>query len=235
VRWPTPHLVIFDCDGVIVDSERIAVRVDAQVLAALGWPLTEAEIVERFVGRSHEFMVGEIEAHIGRELSSDWEDEFQHLYRDAFATDLRPVDGIAEALDGISLPTCIASSGSHRKIETSLRIVGLYERFAGRIFSTSDVPKGKPAPDVFLHAAEAMGVEPRAAVVVEDSPAGVDAALAAGMRVFGYAGGIVPVERLAEATLLFTDMRRLPEILADQHSRADRDTEALLRPEAPPR
>ena len=232
MRWPTPRLVILDCDGVIVDSERIAVRVDAQVLAALGWPLTEAEIVERFVGRSHEFMVGELEAHLGRELASDWEDEFQHLYRDAFATELRPVDGIVDALDGISLPTCVASSGSHRKIEASLRIVGLYERFAGRIFSTSDVPNGKPAPDVFLHAAEAMGVEPGAAVVVEDSPAGVEGAVAAGMRVFGYAGGIVPGERLAKATLVFTDMRRLPELLADPQSPPDGYMEALLRREA---
>ena len=137
-------LVILDCDGVIVDSERIAVRVDAQVLAALGWPLTEAEIVERFVGRSHEFMVGELEAHLGRELASDWEDEFQHLYRDAFATELRPVDGIADALDGISLPTCVASSGSHRKIEASLRIVGLYERFAGRISARATCRTASP-------------------------------------------------------------------------------------------
>jgi len=215
-RLPTPRLVILDCDGVIVDSERIAVHIDAVVLARLGWPLTEAEIVERFVGRSHESMVSAIEAHLGRPLPVDWEDEFQHLYRDAFEAELRPVDGIIEALDALSLPTCVASSGSHAKIERSLRIVGLYERFAGRIFSATDVPNGKPAPDLFLHAAAAMDVDAIDALVVEDSPFGVEAALAAGMRVFGYAGGLVPADRLANATEVFTEMRQLPELLASQ-------------------
>jgi HAD superfamily hydrolase (TIGR01509 family) len=213
VRPPPPRLVILDCDGVIVDSERIAVRVDAEVLARLGWPLTEAEIVERFVGRSHEFMVSEIEAQLGRPLPDDWEDEFQHLYLDAFEAELRPVDGIVEALEALSIPTCVASSSSHSKIERSLGIVGLYERFVGRIFSASDVTNGKPAPDLFLHAAAAMRVDPTDAVVVEDSPFGVEAALAAGMRVFGYAGGMVPADRLANATVVFTDMRQLPKLL----------------------
>jgi HAD superfamily hydrolase (TIGR01509 family) len=217
VRRPTPRLVILDCDGVIVDSERIAVRVDVEVLARLGWPLTEAEIVERFVGRSHEFMVSEIEAQLGRPLPDDWEDEFQHLYRDAFEAELRPVDGIIEALEvleALSLPTCVASSSSHSKIEHSLLIVGLYARFVGRIFSSSDVTNGKPAPDLFLHAAATMRVDPADAVVVEDSPFGVEAALAAGMRVLGYAGGLVQADRLTSATVVFTDMRQLPGLLA---------------------
>jgi HAD superfamily hydrolase (TIGR01509 family) len=207
-------LVIFDCDGVLVDSERIAVRIDAEVLAELGWPLTEAEIVERFVGRSHEFMVGAIEANLGRPLPPDWEDEFHHRYREAFEAELVPVNGVVEALEAISTPACVASSGTHAKIEASLRLVGLYERFAGRIFSAADVTNGKPAPDLFLHAAGSLGVDPGACAVVEDSTYGVEAARAAGMHVFAYAGGVTPAERLAgPRTVVFHDMRELPALL----------------------
>jgi HAD superfamily hydrolase (TIGR01509 family) len=215
LRYPpvSERLLILDCDGVLVDSERIAVRIDSHVLGRLGWPLTEAQIVERFVGRSHEYMVSEIETHLDRRLPSDWEDEFRHLYREAFEAELRPVDGVVEALDRLNVATCVASSGSHERIERSLRLCGLYERFAGRIFSSHDVPRGKPAPDLFLLAASRMGVAPAQAIVVEDSPFGVEAALAAGMPVLGYAGGLVPRERLAGATHVFTDMQRLPELV----------------------
>jgi len=215
-----PRLLILDCDGVLVDSEPIAVRVDAEVLAHLGWPLTEAEIIERFVGRSHESMVSEIEAHLGRPLPDDWEDEFRHLYRDAFEAELQPVDGILDALDRISILTCVASSGSHSKIERSLRIVGLYERFAGRIFSASDVANGKPAADLFIHAARSMGADPTETVVVEDSPFGIKAARSAGMRVLGFAGGLTSANRLADATVVFTDMRRLPDLLGSMSGAA---------------
>jgi HAD superfamily hydrolase (TIGR01509 family) len=208
------ELVIFDCDGVLVDSERIVIRIDAMILEQLGWSLTEAEIVERFVGRSTESITVDIEAHIGRSLPSDWEDEFESLYRDALARELIPVDGIAEALDAIMLPTCVASSGSHEKMRFTLGLTGLYERFAGRIFSASEVARGKPEPDLFLHAAAQMGVAPAACVVVEDSEPGVRAARAAGMRVFGYAGGVTPAARLeAHATVVFDDMRDLPTLL----------------------
>lgn len=179
------ELVIFDCDGVLVDSERLAVRIDVTVLAALGWPLTERDVIDRFVGRSHEFMVAEIEAHLGRRLADDWEDEFHHLYREAFAAELTPVDGVLEALDQITLPTCVASSGSHEKMRDTLGLTGLYERFAGRIFSASEVARGKPAPDLFLHAARRMGVDPAACAVVEDSRYGVEAARAGGMLALG--------------------------------------------------
>jgi HAD superfamily hydrolase (TIGR01509 family) len=182
------ELVIFDCDGVLVDSERLAVRVDVRVLAELGWILSEREVIERFVGRSHEFMVAEIEAHLGRRLADDWEDAFQHLYREAFAAELTPVDGVVEALDQIALPTCVASSGSHEKMRYTLGLAGLYDRFAGRIFSASEVARGKPAPDLFLYAAGRMGVDPATCAVVEDSRYGVEAARAAGMLALGFAG-----------------------------------------------
>jgi HAD superfamily hydrolase (TIGR01509 family) len=207
-------LVIFDCDGVLVDSERIAVRVDAVVLGRLGWELSEAEIIERFMGRSEAYMVGEIEAALGGPLPSDWDAEFTPLYREALAAELEPVDGVVEALDRIALPTCVASSSTHERLRFTLGLTGLLERFDGRIFSSADVANGKPAPDLFLHAAASLGADPSRCAVVEDSRYGVEAARAAGMRAFGYAGGLTPADRLAgPATTVFSDMRELPELL----------------------
>lgn len=210
-----PELVIFDCDGVLVDSERIAIRVDAVVLADLGWPLSEAEIIERFVGRSDEHFVREIEAYLGHPLPGNWAHAYQHLYTEAFERELRAVDGVVDALDRITTATCVASSGSHEKIRRSLRLTNLYERFEGRIFSASDVANGKPAPDLFLHAAARLGVPPARSVVVEDSRYGVEAARAAGMAAFGYAGGVTPAHWLeGPGTVVFSDMRELPGLLS---------------------
>ncbi|HEX7149413.1 MAG TPA: HAD family hydrolase [Actinomycetota bacterium] len=210
------ELVIFDCDGVLVDSERLAVRVEAEYLAELGWPLTEAEIVERFMGRTTEFMDGAIEAQLGSRLPADWKDQFHRRYREAFAADLAPVDGVVEVLDRLTVPTCVASSGSHDKLRFTLGHTGLYGRFEGRIFSGYEVASGKPAPDLFLHAAARMGADPARCAVVEDTRWGVLAARAAGMRAFGYAGGLTPPEHLeGEATVVFEDMRELPRLLAD--------------------
>lgn len=205
---------MFDCDGVLVDSEPIALRVDLEVLARLGWHLSEAEIVDRFVGRSEEVMIAAIEEQLGHALPHDWEDEFQPLYRTALEAELRPVDGIVEALDRIDLPTCVASSGSHEKLRFTLGLTGLWERFEGRIFSASEVRRGKPAPDLFLHAAARMGAEPSRCVVVEDSVYGVQAARAAGMRALAYAGGVTAAHRLeGPGTVVFDDMRKLPDLL----------------------
>jgi HAD superfamily hydrolase (TIGR01509 family) len=207
-------LVIFDCDGVLVDTERIAVRIDVAVLAELGWKMSEAEVIERFMGKSDDAMTREIEAHTGRKLPESWEAPFRHLYREAFAAELTPVPGVVEALDAITLPTCVASSGTHEKIRYTLGLTGLYDRFAGRIFSVDDVRRGKPAPDLFLHAASRMGAAPERCAVVEDSPYGVQAARAAGMRAFGYAGGLIPRRALeGPNTVLFDDMRDLPRLL----------------------
>ena len=210
------ELVIFDCDGVLVDSERIAVRVEAEYLAELGWPLTQAEIIERFMGHTTEYMDEAIEAQLGSRLPDDWKDQFHRRYREAFAAELVPVDGVLEALDRITVPTCVASSGSHDKLRFTLGHTGLYERFEGRIFSGYEVGSNKPAPDLFLHAAARMGAEPARCAVVEDTRSGVEAARAAGMRAFGYAGGLSSPERLeGEATVVFEDMRELPGLLAD--------------------
>lgn len=208
------ELVIFDCDGVLIDSERLAVKVEAQALAELGWPLSEAEVIARFVGRSDREMHAAIEAHLGRALPGGWYEEIQGRYRRAFAAELAPVAGVLDALDRITLPSCVASSATHAHLRYTLQLTGLYERFAGRIFSADDVARGKPAPDLFLHAAERMQVNPAACVVVEDSHPGVEAARAAGMRVLAFAGGLTPAERLdGPSTIVFDDMRELARLL----------------------
>ena len=210
------ELLIFDCDGVLIDSERIAVRVDAEILGELGWRLTEAEIIERFMGRSDAYMRGEIEAAIGRPLGPAWEADIRPRYRRAMEAELQAVDGIVEALDRISTPTCVASSSTHEHLRFALGLTGLLDRFDGRIFSAVDVENGKPAPDLFLHAAKTLGVSPDHCAVIEDSRYGVEAARAAGMRAFGYAGGLTPADRLAgAATTVFHDMRELPALLAE--------------------
>jgi HAD superfamily hydrolase (TIGR01509 family) len=208
-------LVIFDCDGVLIDSERLAVKVDVLVLRELGWQLSEAEVIERFVGRSDRDAEAAIEAHLGRKLPAGWRKRFEPLYRRAFAGKLAPVDGVLEALDRITLPSCVASSGTHDYLRYTLGLTGLYERFAGRIFSADDVARGKPAPDLFLHAAARMAAEPAGCVVVEDSRFGLEAARAAGMRALAYAGGLSTADVLdGPNTIVFDDMRELPGLLA---------------------
>ena len=151
-------LVIFDCDGVLVDSERLAIRVEAEIVTGLGWSLTESDIVERFVGRSASYMHQEIERHLGRSI--DWDSAFEARYREVFEAELEPVPGIIDALREIALPTCVASSGSHDRMRFTLGKTELLDKFRGRIFSVDDVENGKPAPDIFLHAAKEMGASP---------------------------------------------------------------------------
>ena len=209
-------LVVFDCDGVLVDSERLSIHLDAELLRELGWELTEDEIVERWVGRTEAAMKAEIAGQLGRDISPEW-DAFSVRYAQAFAEELEPVDGIAEAVDAIQAAgyaTCVASSGSLDKIRRNLAKTGLLDRFDGRLFSADDVEHGKPAPDLFLHAAEVMGAEPTRTAVIEDSAHGVAAGLAAGMTVFAYTGGVTPAARLtAPGVVLFEDMRALPGLL----------------------
>ncbi len=208
------ELVIFDCDGVLIDSERLAIKVEAQALAMLGWPLSEAEIIARFMGRSDREMHAVIEAHLGRALPGDWYDEMQARYREVFAAELEPVAGVLDVLDRITVPSCVASSATHAHLQYTLGLTGLYERFAGRIFSADEVARGKPAPDLFLHAAGQMGADPAGCVVVEDSRPGVEAARAAGMRVLAFAGGLTSAETLdGPSTTVFDDMRDLPRLL----------------------
>ncbi|MEV7239916.1 HAD-IA family hydrolase [Streptomyces sp. NPDC093248] len=208
------ELVIFDCDGVLVDIERLAVRLQIALGAEFGWPLTTDEVVERFIGRSKESIIGQLTERLGAETAGLWWSRLIQRHREAVDLGLDPVDGLPEALAALTVPTCVASSGSHEKMRHTLGRTGLYDFFAGRIYSASEVARGKPAPDLFLYAARRMGVDPAACAVVEDSAPGVAAARAAGMRAFGYAGGPTPAARLqGPGTVVFDDMRALPDLL----------------------
>jgi HAD superfamily hydrolase (TIGR01509 family) len=210
----TPEVVILDCDGVLVDSERIAVRVGIALLRDFGWDLSEEEYVERFTGCSEEHWRSQVRERLGQSLPADWEVRAEARTHRAFEQHLRVVPGIVAALDRIDARTCVASNGSHAKIARSLALTGLAERFRGRIFSAEDVARGKPAPDLFLHAAARMGVHPSQCVVVEDSPFGARAARSAGMPCLAFTGGVTPPSRLRGlGAVLFGDMRELPELL----------------------
>jgi HAD superfamily hydrolase (TIGR01509 family) len=185
----------------------------AGLFTEIGMPMTPEQSVDAFMGRSWKNVVAWADERGG--LPEGFRDRYLERMFAAFETELRPVSNIRFALDHISLPTCVASSGSHEKMEMTLAHTGLWDRFEGRIFSATEVEHGKPAPDLFLHAAASMGWEPGETAVVEDSPAGVEAALAAGMTAFGYAG-TTPASRLAGARV-FTDMAELPALL-DQPS-----------------
>ncbi|MGI5488863.1 HAD family hydrolase [Microtetraspora malaysiensis] len=210
------ELVIFDCDGVLVDSEHITVRAHVAVGAELGWPLTEAEVIQKFIGRSPVFAREQITSRVGPSRAALWWERFERLHRAAVDAELTQVDGILEVLDNLTLPSCVASGGSHDTMRHTLGHTGIYPYFEGRIFSASEVARGKPAPDLFLHAAKQMGVHPSACIVVEDSRYGIQAARAAGMRALGYAGGLTPAQWLeGPNTTVFDDMRELPRLLAE--------------------
>jgi HAD superfamily hydrolase (TIGR01509 family) len=209
-----PELVIFDCDGVLVDSEPIAVEIDRELLRAVGIELSEAEIVERFVGRSATVMDAMIEERLGAPIPLSLRRRFDRMYQEAFDARLTAVEGVESALEEIELPACVASSSTPESLRHKLQLTGLYERFDGHIYSASQVSRGKPAPDLFLFAAEQMGFPPERCAVVEDSPYGLQAALAAGMRALAYDGGLVGTARLEmPGVQIFDDMRRLPELL----------------------
>lgn len=210
-------LVIFDCDGVLVDTERLTVGVEARVLTEMGWNITTDEVVARFMGRSDHDMLDEIARRLGREAAAEFDRVSTAEIVAAFRTRLGPIAGVAELIRHIQwsgTSTCVASSGSHRKMRLTLGTTGLYDLFEGRIFSASEVGNGKPAPDLFLHAARQMDVDPARAVVVEDSVPGVIAARAAGMRCFGYGGGLTPRRRLEDAgAVVFDHMSDLAPLL----------------------
>ncbi len=211
-----PDLVIFDCDGVLIDSERLAVEVDLLVLERVGLAMSRQEVVECFVGQSASVIEAVIEAHLGHPLAPELAAEFEQLYVDTFERDLVAVPGIAEVLARLDRPSCVASNSDSEGLYSKLRQVGLYEHFAGHIFSADQVPSGKPAPDLFLYAAARMGVEPARCLVVEDSRHGVIAARAAGMPVLAFASGLVDPESLrGPGTTLFTEMSELLALIED--------------------
>jgi HAD superfamily hydrolase (TIGR01509 family) len=217
VPFGQPELVIFDCDGVLVDSEVITNRVFASMLQGIGLPLSIEWLFEHFVGRSMQHCWHEIGRMLGHEVPSAFRDEFQLRSLAALREQVKAVAGIEAVLDSLPVACCVASSGGHEKMATTLGATGLLTRFQGRLFSATEVANGKPAPDLFLYAAAKLGVEPARCAVIEDSSAGVRAGVTAGMRVYGYSAH-TPAQllRAAGATDTFTDMARLPELLFSQ-------------------
>jgi HAD superfamily hydrolase (TIGR01509 family) len=181
-------LVIFDCDGVLIDSELLSVRADRECLAEDGIDLSVEEIIERYTGISLAAMLSDIETRYGRPLA-DFAARHQARLRPLFEADLQAIPGVTEVLDRLPCRSCVASSGTPERLRHALSLVGLFDRFHPQIFSASEVARGKPAPDLFLHAAERMGIPPQRCVVIEDSVPGVVAAVAAGMPAIGFTGG----------------------------------------------
>lgn len=207
------ELVIFDCDGVLVDSERITNTVFAKMLNELGLSLTLEDMFEQFVGHSMLYCLALSEKLLQRPLPNNFETEFHERCAIAYQTHLQPVPGIVEILQNLEIPYCVASNSTHPEMQTTLGITKLLDYFEGKRFSAADVSRGKPYPDVYLYAAEQMDVLPERCVVVEDTPVGVRAAVSAGMRVLGYAK-LTPAHQLEqEGAISFTDMWRLTELL----------------------
>ncbi|MFD8233355.1 HAD-IA family hydrolase [Streptomyces sp. NPDC059696] len=201
------ELVIFDNDGVLVDSEPIANRVLAALLTEAGFPTSYEDSVRRYMGGTLDRVRAMLRAETGRELPAGFTGHYRARLIEAFERDLRPVSGMAEVLRALSrrgTPFCVASSSPRDRLALGLRVTGLAPFFGDRVYCADDVTRGKPAPDLFLHAAVRMGVDPAHAVVVEDSVPGVDAATAAGMTSIGYAA-LTPADRLSAATRVVRD------------------------------
>jgi HAD superfamily hydrolase (TIGR01509 family) len=212
-------LIIFDCDGVLVDSEVISCRAHAATLTRHGYPITADQVLERFLGVSDLEARMIVEAEIGRKLPDDFTSQVKQATLQRYADDLQPVPYVAEAVAAIRLPKCVASSGTPEKIRHGLTCAGLYDILAPHIFSAGQVKRGKPAPDLFLFAAEQMKVPPARCVVIEDSVPGVTGARAAGMTVLGFHGGshcrpgYAETLRSAGAAVTFDDMRELAGLI----------------------
>jgi HAD superfamily hydrolase (TIGR01509 family) len=213
-------LIIFDCDGVLVDSEVSSCRAHALTLCRHGYPITPDQVLRRFLGVSDREARLIIETELGRKLPDDFESQVKQATLEFYANDLKAIANVSEAIAAIDLPKCVASSGTPEKIRHGLTCAGLYDQLAPHIFSASQVKRGKPAPDLFLLAAESMRATPERCIVIEDSMPGITGARAAGMTVFGFHGGSHCASGHAEmlcaagATVSFDDMRQLPALIA---------------------
>jgi HAD superfamily hydrolase (TIGR01509 family) len=217
----TPELVIFDCDGVLVDSEPISVAALLDLITASGGSMTEDTAYRLFLGRSMASVRETLRTDFGILLTDAHLDGFRAAILDRFRAELKPIAGVADVLRRLGFRYCVASSSNPDRLRLALGLTGLLELLEPHIYSASMVPRGKPAPDLFLHAAREMGADAGACVVVEDSPAGVAAGRAAGMRVFAFTGGshagnaaLLAELAAAKPDLVFSDMRDLPGLVA---------------------
>ena len=208
-------LVIFDCDGVLVDSERLSHQVLQQMLAEHGVAIGFDEAVQRFIGTSLPVCLARVAELLQAPLPEGFAEQFALRTRQAFEGGLCAVPGVQavlDALDALGVPFCVASNGNHAKVNFTLGHTGLLPRFAGRIFTAEDVAHAKPAPDLFLLAARTLGVDPARTTVVEDTPTGIRAARAAGMRAIGYAA-MTPASQLVDADAVVATMAEVGRLL----------------------
>ena len=219
---PRFDAVLFDCDGVLVDSEPITNGVLRDMLEEAGWTLTPGECMRLFIGKAVKDEAALIEARTGQPLTEEWMVRFRERRNDGLVRDLKPIQGAVDAVASIHAlyqgRLACASGADRFKVELQLQKCGLMPYFKGRIFSGHELPRSKPAPDVYLAAAAALGADPRRCAVVEDTVTGVRAGVAAGATVFGYspdeAGHDAPAAlRLHGAAFIFTDLAALPALL----------------------
>lgn len=214
-------MVIFDCNGVLVDSEALSTSIVSQEFIRAGFALTPDIVARYFTGRRPADMFAEVEMAAGRKLPPDFAATVAAATLRRFREELRATKHAAYALSWLRGPKCVASSSSHDRIRVSLESTELIRFFEPNLFSANDVRNGKPAPDLFLHAAKMMCVEPRACIVVEDSPVGVAAGVAAGMTVIGFVGGSHAGSKLGThlgtsgASAVISDLRALKSTIID--------------------
>lgn len=209
-------LVIFDCDGVLVDSERIVSRIESRLFGQLGLAIEPEQARALFKGKTVAEVAAVIRRDLGHELKADWIYEWGMAIAHAFVRDLREVPGVravVEMLAAAGVPTCVASQSPLPRVLLSLAVTGLDRCFSNRIYTASMVARGKPAPDLFLYAAREMQVSPSACAVIEDSPSGVCAGRAAGMTVFGYAADEEAAVLAQSGASVFESMQQLPSLL----------------------
>lgn len=217
-----PDLVIFDCDGVLVDSEIIFARVLGECLIAADFAITAEEALALGFGKHRDTLAAAVEDRFGRALPDGFFETMRARAAAALELELRPMPGIEALLAALPVLRCVASNGHHERVRQRLTMTGLLPLFDPHIYSASEIVRGKPAPDLFLHAARALGAAPAACIVVEDSIVGVEAALAAGMPVVGFCGGShCPgdhADRLAAAgcARVFATMSELTPFLCGQ-------------------
>lgn len=206
-----PALIIFDCDGVLVDSEPLANRVLHRLLASIGLRMTLEEVMSGYIGRTRQGCIDLTEEKLGRPVPDTFVADWNALLFETFRKELRAVEGVKDLIAGLGVPSCVATNSGADRLRVSLESVGLLARFEGRMFSADEVAHPKPAPDLFLHAARKLGFAPATCTVIEDSITGVRAAAAAGMTVLGYAAAAHadPAAMNAAGAEVFTDMKQV--------------------------
>jgi HAD superfamily hydrolase (TIGR01509 family) len=209
-----PHLIIFDCDGVLVDSELLACRCLCEALAGHGIEVGLEEILDRFLGRSLDAVLAHYQG-LGRSIPPQFPAELRVKVQETFRSALCPIDGVGSVLEGLDIPHCVASSSALDRVSLSLSLTGLARHFGDLLYTAQMVDRGKPAPDLFLFAAERMRADPPRTLVIEDSVSGVQAAKAAGMMAWGFVGGSHYRARDGAASLLEAGADRVFARMAD--------------------